>query len=64
MRTNKDIIFTLCLIIWFSSNITTFIFFGTPLWSNIICTILFTILTFIKLTNSRFSKWLETPIKK
>lgn len=63
MRTYKDILFTICLVIWLLSNILTTVYFNNPLWSNIICTLLFAILTLIKLTNSRFSKWLQTPIK-
>lgn len=65
MKTNKDLIFTISVIIWLVINISTVLLFSSDyIWlSNLVCILLFSILTIYKVRNKRFSNWLENNIK-
>ena len=65
MKTNKDLVFTISVIIWLVINISTVLLFSSDyIWlSNLVCILLFSILTIYKVRNKRFSNWLENNIK-
>ena len=66
IKTNKDLIFTVTVILWLSSNVIGFFIdgnFGTTI-SNFICIGLFGTMTVIKLKYKKFGLWLEKPILK
>jgi uncharacterized protein with PQ loop repeat len=65
MKTNKDVIFAISLLVWLTSNILCSIFFqgiGVMI-SNFVCILLFSIMTFFKITNKTFGNWLEQKLK-
>lgn len=64
MKTNKDLIFTISVIIWLISNILSFIFYKSDgvAVSNFVCILLFGTMTFIKVRSKKFSNWLENRI--
>ena len=66
MKTNKDLVFTISVIIWLVINISTSLLFSSDyIWlSNLVCILLFSILTICKVRNKRFSNWLENNIEK
>lgn len=64
MKTNKDLIFTISVVIWLFLNILSFIFFkldGVAV-SNFVCILLFGTMTFIKIRSKKFSNWLENKL--
>ena len=64
MKTNKDLIFGICVLIWLCSNVLSFIFYksdGVAI-SNFVCMILFGTMTFIKIKNKTFANWLENKL--
>ncbi len=64
MKTNKDLIFAISVILWLSSNILSFIFYksdGVSV-SNFVCIFLFGTMTLIKLKNKKFNSWLEKKL--
>ena len=65
MKTNKDLVFTISVIIWLVINISTVLLFSSDyIWlSNLVCILLFSILTICKFKNKRFSNWLENNIE-
>ena len=65
MKTNKDLVFTISVIIWLVINISTVLIFSSDyVWlSNLVCILLFSILTICKIKNKRFSNWLENNIE-
>ena len=65
MKTNKDLVFTISVIIWLVINISTSLLFSSDyIWlSNLVCILLFSILTICKVRNKRFSNWLENNIE-
>ncbi len=65
MKTNKDLVFTISVIIWLVINISTVLLFSSDyIWlSNLVCILLFSILTICKIKNKRFSNWLENNIE-
>lgn len=65
MKTNKDLIFTISVIIWLIINLSTVLLFSSDyIWlSNLICILLFSILTICKFKIKRFSNWLENDRK-
>lgn len=65
MKTNKDLIFVMCITFWFTSNICSFIYFGSTgvMVSNFSYIIILSMLVLFKMNNKRFNNWLETKIK-
>ncbi len=65
MKTNKDLVFTISVIIWLVINISTSLLFSSDyIWlSNLVCILLFSILTICKFKSKRFSNWLENNIE-
>lgn len=66
MKTNKDLVFSISVIIWLTSNVVSYILYGSDgsFISNILCLSLFAFMTYIKMINKRFGIWLERKIKK
>lgn len=64
MKTNKDLIFTISVMIWLFSNILSFIFYKSEgvAFSNFVCILLFGTMTFIKIRSKKFNNWLENRI--
>ncbi len=65
IRTNKDLVFAISVVLWLSSNILGYIIggdFGTCV-SNIICIGLFGTMTVVKLKHRRFGLWLDKRIE-
>lgn len=64
MKTNKDLIFTISVMIWLFSNILSFIFYKSDgvAVSNFVCILLFGTMTFIKIRSKKFNNWLESRI--
>ena len=64
MKTNKDLIFAISATLWLFSNILSFIFYNSNgvAISNLVCMMLFGTMTFIKLKNKTFGKWLENKL--
>ena len=61
IRTNKDLVFAITVILWLTSSILCYIVYGDTgvCISNIVCSFLFSIIVLIKLRYRRFSLWLE-----
>lgn len=65
IKTNKDLFFTILVIIWFFAGIITVLINRTFLayFSMVMCLILSVIVLF-KIKNNKFALWLEKPLKK
>lgn len=64
MKTNKDLIFSISVIIWLFSNILSYIFYNLNgvIVSNLVNILLFGTMTFIKIRSKKFNNWLENKL--
>ena len=65
MKTNKDLIFTICVIIWLYSTLVSYTLYkldGVKI-HDIICILLFSLLNLAKYIFKTFNNWLEKPLK-
>lgn len=64
MKTNKDLIFSISVIIWLFSNILSYIFYNLNgvIVSNLVNILLFGTITFIKIRSKKFNNWLENKL--
>lgn len=62
MRTHKDLLFLVFVIVWLTINVTTYILTqddGLIFFINQVFVILFCVLLLFKLNNKKFKDWLE-----
>jgi len=61
IRTNKDLVFAITVILWLTSSILCYIVYGNVgvYVTHILFTFLFSIILLIKLRHKRFNLWLE-----
>ncbi len=66
MKTKKDVIFIITVILWITFDIIGFVFYGDMGVgiSNLLCIAIFGTMTIIKMSYKKFGLWLEEPLSK
>ena len=60
--TYKDIVFWCICLVWLIGNFVEWVLTGHAIINNMIWVLIMCIVNFVKLYNTRFNNWLNTPL--